>query len=95
MKMKQLFTAHYSDGRTEHERPLAWIYKNQNGAGVTITPTIWLWGHGKTYNVDYVGRSYGCTLGAFNGSGALSRAKEFAKQCGDMEQAAFAAWLRH
>ena len=88
MKMNNLYSALYSDGRTEYERPLEWIYQNQNGARVEIRPCIWLWKNKNIdmFFVDYIGRSVGCTLAAFDD---LKAAERFRDEVGAMEKADF------
>ena len=91
MKMCELFTGYYSDRRTAYEKPLEWIYANQNGARVVIRPCIWLW---KTsaglFLVDYVGDGIGCTCGSFD---TYREADKFAETLAQMEQAEFETWL--
>ena len=92
MKMYQLFTGIYSDRRTAYEKPLEWIYANQNGASVEIRPTIWVWmpDGGNIFLVDYVGASVGCTLGTFN---TVKEANAHAEKIGQMEESDFEEWL--
>lgn len=92
MKMNELFTARYSDGRTAYEKPLEWIYDHQNGSNVEISPTIWIWKSSKSpiYFVDYVGDGIGCTLSTFS---AYNQACDYADQIGNMNVSEFENWL--
>lgn len=92
MKMYQFFTARYSDGRTVYEKTLEWIYSHQNGSGVEISPTIWLWKAtgGTVYFVDYVGDGVSCTIDTFD---TLDTAQEYQERIGQMEEKEFEGWL--
>ena len=92
MKMCERFTARYSDGRTVYEKPLEWIYANQNGAQVEVSPCIWLRKHPteSVYFVDFIGAGLGCTCGAFD---TLREAEAFREKLAQMEQSEFSGWL--
>lgn len=90
MKLYQLFNAHYSDGRAVFQRPLEWIYKNQNGAGVTVSPCVSAYRLGDFYAVDFSGRSLGCTLATFD---SLREAQNFAERVRAMTCEEFGDYL--
>ena len=90
VKMCELFTAEYSDGRRVYEQRLEWIYSHRNGSNVEIRPCIWLWNAGSVFMVDFVGKNIGCTLGAFDN---LKAAESFKEQISNMTKEDFALWL--
>jgi hypothetical protein len=65
-RMSELYTAHYSDGRTVREKPYEWICANAHGAKITLIRTIRLRKEGGAYLVEYDGNSVGCTLNVFD-----------------------------
>ena len=92
MKMNELFTARYNDGRKVYEKPLEWIYSHRNGASVEVSPCIWLWKASKSnvFFVDYIGDGLSCTLKTFD---SLAAAAAYSEEVGAMTEESFEDWL--
>lgn len=87
-KMRELYTAYYSDRRTVYEKTLKEIYANRNGAGVEIRPTIWLWKscNADVFFVDYVGDGLSCTLKCFD---TLTEAQSYRNKIANLNEIQF------